>query len=83
MLVLKIGEFSQVSVKTLHQYDEISLLKPAHIDPSTNYCYYTLEQLPTVHRIMVFKELGLSLRQIGLMLHVGRYTATPVERERV
>jgi DNA-binding transcriptional MerR regulator len=71
MLVLKIGEFSQLSqvtVKTLHHYDEMDLLKPAHIDRFTNYRYYTLEQLPRVHRIMALKELGLSLEQIGLML---------------
>ena len=72
MIVLKIGEFSQLSqvtVKTLHHYDEIDLLKPAHIDPFTNYRYYTLEQLPRVHRIMALKELGLSLEQINLMLN--------------
>lgn len=70
--MLKIGEFSQLSqvtVKTLHHYDEIDLLKPAHIDPFTNYRYYTLEQLPRVHRIMALKELGLSLEQISLMLN--------------
>lgn len=72
MIVLKIGEFSQLSqvtVKTLHHYDEIDLLKPAHIDRFTNYRYYTLEQLPRVHRIMALKELGLSLEQISLMLN--------------
>lgn len=72
MIVLRIGEFSQLSqvtVKTLHHYDEIDLLKPAHIDRFTNYRYYTLEQLPRVHRIMALKELGLSLEQIGLMLN--------------
>lgn len=69
--MLKIGEFSQlcqVTIKTLHHYDKLGLLHPAHIDPVTNYRYYTVEQLPTVHRIMALKELGLSLEQIGLML---------------
>lgn len=70
--MLKIGEFSQLSqvtVKTLHHYDEMGLLKPAHIDPFTNYRYYTVDQLPRIHRIMALKELGLSLEQIGLMLN--------------
>jgi DNA-binding transcriptional MerR regulator len=44
------------------------LLKPAKIDPQNNYRYYTVEQLPRIHRIMALKELGLSLEQIGLML---------------
>lgn len=69
--MLKIGEFSrlsQVTIKTLHHYDELDLIKPAHIDPVTNYRFYTVEQLPRIHRIMALKEMGLSLEQIGIML---------------
>ena len=69
--MLKIGEFSrisQVTVKTLHHYDDIDLLKPAHIDQFTNYRYYSIEQIPRIHRIMVLKELGLSLEQIAIMI---------------
>ncbi len=69
--MLKIGEFSrlsQVTVKTLHHYNDLGLLKPAEIDPVTSYRYYTLEQLPRIHRIMALKEMGLSLEQIGQLL---------------
>lgn len=69
--MLKIGEFaqlSQVTVKTLHHYDDMGLIKPAQIDSATSYRYYTIEQLPRIHRIMALKELGLSLEQIGVML---------------
>jgi len=69
--MLKIGEFSrlcQVTVKALHHYEDLGLLHPAHIDPFTGYRYYTVEQLPRIHRILALKELGLSLEQIGLML---------------
>ena len=69
--MLKIGEFSrlsQVTIKTLHHYDELGLIKPAHIDPVTNYRFYTVEQLSHLHRIIALKELGLSLEQIGIML---------------
>ncbi len=65
--MLKIGEFSrlgQVTVKTLHHYDEMGLLKPSQTDPFTNYRYYTLDQLPRLHTIMALKELGLSLDEI-------------------
>jgi len=68
---LKIGEFSrlsQVTVKTLHHYDDLGLLGPAYIDPSTGYRYYELDQLPRIHRIIALKEIGLSLEQIGLLL---------------
>ena len=70
--MLKIGEFSrlsQVTVKTLHHYDELGLIKPAHIDSITSYRFYTVEQLPRIHRIIALKELGLSLEQIGIMLN--------------
>ena len=69
--MLKIGEFSrlsQVTVKTLHHYDDLGLIKPAYIDPATGYRFYTVEQLPRIHRIMALKEMGLSLEQIGLIL---------------
>ena len=71
MNMLKIGEFSrlaQVTVKALHHYDDIGLLHPADTDPSTGYRYYTLEQLPRIHRIMVLRELGLSLEQVAEVL---------------
>ncbi len=70
--MLKIGEFSRLSlvtVKTLHHYDEIGLLVPAHIDKFTNHRSYSVDQLPQIHRIMALKGLGLSLEQIGLMLN--------------
>jgi DNA-binding transcriptional MerR regulator len=68
---LKVGEFSrlaQVTIKALHYYDELGLLKPASIDELTSYRYYTVEQLPRIHRIVALKDLGLSLEQIKLML---------------
>ena len=68
---LKISEFAQlaqVTVKTLHHYDNIGLLQPASVDPFTNYRYYAVDQLPRIHRIMALRELGLSLEQIAIML---------------
>jgi DNA-binding transcriptional MerR regulator len=69
--MLKISEFAQlaqVTVKTLHHYDNIGLLQPAAVDSFTNYRYYTVEQLPRIHRILALRELGLSLEQVAIML---------------
>ncbi len=69
--LLRIGEFSrlsQVTVKTLHHYDDIGLFKPSQVDKFTDYRYYTLDQLPHIHSIMALKELGLSLEEIGQLL---------------
>jgi DNA-binding transcriptional MerR regulator len=68
--MLKIGEFSQlgqVSVRTLRHYDDLGLLKPARIDPDSDYRYYELEQLPILHRIIAYKEMGL---QLGTIRHL-------------
>lgn len=69
--MLKIGEFSQlaqVTVRALHHYDDLGLLKPAHIDPHSDYRNYTIEQLPRLNRIVALKDLGLSLDQIAHLL---------------
>ncbi|QBD80845.1 MerR family transcriptional regulator [Ktedonosporobacter rubrisoli] len=65
--MFKISEFSrlsQVSMKALRFYDRIGLLKPAHTAPLNGYRYYTSEQLFQLHRILAFKDLGLTLEQI-------------------
>ena len=46
----------------------MGLLKPAKIDRQNNYRYYCASQLPRLNRILVFKELGFSLEQIGCLL---------------
>jgi len=69
--MFKIGEFSRftkVSIKMLRHYDEIGLLKPAFVDPLTNYRYYAASQLTELNRIIALKDFGFSLEQIlGLM----------------
>lgn len=75
--MVKIGYFSrlsQVPVKTLRYYDEIGLLKPAHVDGFTGYRYYAISQLSRLNRILALKDLGLSLEQIGRIL-AGELTA--------
>jgi DNA-binding transcriptional MerR regulator len=69
--MLRIGEFARlgrVSIKMLRHYDEIGLLKPSHVDPTSGYRYYGLGQLDRLHRIVALRELGLSLPQVGRVL---------------
>jgi DNA-binding transcriptional MerR regulator len=76
--VIKIGDFSKlthVSIKTLHHYDEMGLIKPAHVDRFTGYRYYTLEQLSSLNRILALKDLGFSLEQIAQLLDENLSTA--------
>jgi DNA-binding transcriptional MerR regulator len=69
--VFKIGDFSRiarVSCRLLRYYDEIGLLKPGSIERDTGYRYYSASQLPRLNRILVLKELGLSLEEIARVL---------------
>lgn len=67
----RIGEFSklcQVSIKTLRYYDEIDLLKPEYIDAKSNYRFYTTEQLVKIHQIQSYRQIGMSINEIQLIL---------------
>jgi DNA-binding transcriptional MerR regulator len=69
--VYRIGDFSRiarVSSRLLRFYDEIGLLKPMHADPKTGYRVYSAHQLAELNRIIVLKDLGFSLEQIGPVL---------------
>jgi DNA-binding transcriptional MerR regulator len=65
--MFRIGDFSrltQVTVKALRHYDDLGLLRPAHVDRDTGYRYYSGTQVARLNRILALKELGLSLDQI-------------------
>lgn len=70
-MMMKIGAFAKLcgmTVKTLHHYDELGLLKPAHVEEHSGYRYYTADQLLTIRRIEGFKEQGLTLEMIRPLL---------------
>ncbi|MEK3783642.1 MerR family transcriptional regulator [Paenibacillus sp. FSL R5-0810] len=65
--MMKISAFAKVSglsIKALRYYDELGLLKPAHVDEQSGYRYYAEEQLLTVKRIAAYKEQGFTLEQL-------------------
>lgn len=68
--MFSIGQFAQlaqISVRALHHYDDLDLLRPARVDPSTGYRFYLAEQLQDLNRLLVLKELGFTLDEIGKM----------------
>lgn len=70
--VAKLAKISGVSVRTLHWYDEVGLLKPAY-HGSNGYRYYEEEQLLTLQQILFFRELGFELKQILRVLGRGDF----------
>ncbi len=61
--VNKLAKLSGVSVRTLHFYDEIGLLKPAYYGEN-NYRYYEETQLLMLQQILFYRELGFQLNDI-------------------
>ena len=65
--VKQVAEMSGVSVRTLHFYDEVELLKPAHTGQN-GYRFYEEPQLLTLQQILFYRELGFELREIRQLL---------------
>jgi DNA-binding transcriptional MerR regulator len=61
--VKKLAKLSGVSVRTLHFYDEIGLLKPAYYGDN-HYRYYEEEQLLMLQQILFYRKLGIPLSDI-------------------
>ena len=62
--VKKLAQFSGASVRTLHFYDEIGLLRPAAVG-ANGYRYYGEAELLRLQQIRFYRELGFGLRQIA------------------
>lgn len=66
----KVGEFAKltkVSVRTLHHYDRIGILKPAAISDG-GHRLYTENELLRLQQILTLRYLGFPLAQIGELL---------------
>ena len=73
---MQINEFAKltgVSVRTLHYYDEIGLLKPAEVDEWTGYRFYDENSLEKMQQIMFYRELDFSLKSIMEILSSPDY----------
>ena len=64
MQITEFAKLTGVSVRTLHYYDEIGLLKPAEVDEWTGYRFYDEKNLEKMQQIMFYRELDFSLKSI-------------------
>ncbi len=65
--VNQVSKLTGVSVRTLHHYDNIGLLKPTSITEA-GYRLYDDEALARLQHILFFRELEFPLKQIGEIL---------------
>src|SRR5688500_2898118 len=61
--VKEVAAMSGTSVRTLHFYDEMRLLKPAYYG-ANGYRFYEEPQLLMLQQILFYRELGFELKQI-------------------
>jgi MerR family transcriptional regulator, thiopeptide resistance regulator len=59
-----------VTVRTLHHYDEIGLLRPSERSRA-GYRLYTTADLERLQNIVVYRRLGFALEEIGRLLDAG------------
>jgi DNA-binding transcriptional MerR regulator len=65
--VKAVADIAGVSVRTLHHYDEIGLLKPAATS-GAGYRLYGDKDLQKLQQVLFFKELGFDLKEIKRIL---------------
>lgn len=67
LTVSELAKSSGVTVRTLHHYHEIGLLKPA-LTGENGYRYYGRDEVFRLQQIMFWRELGMPLAEISSML---------------
>jgi DNA-binding transcriptional MerR regulator len=69
--VFKIGELANMTgltVRTLHYYDEVGLLKPSKIT-ETEHRLYNMQSVTTLYQIISLKNMGFNLDEIRDLIH--------------
>ena len=77
MPVHEVSRISGVSIRTLHYYDSIGLLKPSAVTDA-GYRLYDEAALERLQSILLFRELEFPLRQIGRILDSPGYDRSEV-----
>lgn len=65
--VKEVSDITGISVRTLHYYDEIGLLKPS-AKSEAGYRLYDDEALETLKQVLFFREFGIPLKDIRSMI---------------
>lgn len=70
--VKQVSQLAGISVRTLQYYDEIGLLKPSEVT-AAGYRLYNDDALEILQQILLFRELGFPLKDIGAIMQNPRY----------
>lgn len=83
--VSELARLSGTSVRTLHHYDAIGLLKPATVGEN-GYRYYGRKEMMRLQQILIHREFGVALSDIPALLdaeEIDRLSALRKQRTRL
>lgn len=78
--IQKLGLLAGISTRTLRYYDEIGMLKPARIN-SSGYRIYGQSEVDRLQQILFYKELGVGLEEIKMMITAPAFDGKNALRE--
>ena len=83
--VRQVAKLAGISIRALHHYDDIGLLKPAFTG-NNRYRYYGPEELLRLQQILIYRELDVPLAVIGPLIDrpdTDRLTLLVEQRDRL
>ena len=80
--VKEVSKLTGVSIRALHHYDAIGLLKPSQVSEA-GYRLYDEAALEKLYMILILKELGLSLKETQAVLQAPDYDQNCVLEQQI
>ena len=80
--VKEVSQLSGVSVRTLHYYDEIDLLKPSVV-AENGYRYYNRDAVVRLQEILLYRELDFPLKKIKEIVGQPGYDKAQALRDQI
>lgn len=68
--IREFSKFAKVTARMLRYYDKVGLFKPAKIDKFTGYRYYSANQIPTLSKIITFRDVGFNVEEISRLIQM-------------
>lgn len=73
--VKQVSDLAGISIRMLHYYDKIGLLKPSEVTHA-GYRLYDDEALMTLQQILFYKELDIPLKEVKEIIYSPQYNKT-------
>lgn len=77
----QVATMSRLTIRALRHYDDIGLLRPARVDPSSGYRYYTPDQVTIAGTIAMLRGLDVDTTTIAALLDGSIDVEAVIEQE--